>query len=198
MITATAVHPGLVAAILAEPEDDALRLVYADWLEEHGEDAWAQFIRAGVAAADSHDMTLNTERLFGLSFLVGTLTAEMRFLWYWERGFVEYIQTTESFWLRYGRAICAAHPVQRLSLLDRHPHQQYPEGPWDWICIPTGEVSGEASCLSTQFFRELLAEQGLESYWHVLDYDSLSSARDALSRAGLAWARAEAAASAVV
>jgi type VI secretion system protein ImpC len=32
-------------AILTDPEDDAPRLVYADWLEEHGEAARADFIR---------------------------------------------------------------------------------------------------------------------------------------------------------
>jgi len=35
----------LLAAIRAAPEDDAPRLVYADWLEEHGQPEWAEFIR---------------------------------------------------------------------------------------------------------------------------------------------------------
>src|SRR5262249_23722465 len=44
-------------AIYAAPEDDAVRLVYADWLEEQGEAARAEFIRvqieyARAAAAD--------------------------------------------------------------------------------------------------------------------------------------------------
>src|SRR5262245_31886156 len=44
----------LLQAILESPDDDAPRLVYADWLEEHGtseaEKAWAEFIRLQVAA----------------------------------------------------------------------------------------------------------------------------------------------------
>jgi uncharacterized protein (TIGR02996 family) len=36
---------GLLQAILDDPEDDGLRLVYADWLEEHGEPERAEFIR---------------------------------------------------------------------------------------------------------------------------------------------------------
>src|SRR5688572_25485946 len=32
-------------AIRASPDDDLPRLVYADWLEEHGEQAHAEFIR---------------------------------------------------------------------------------------------------------------------------------------------------------
>jgi uncharacterized protein (TIGR02996 family) len=35
---------GFLAAILADPDDDLPRLVYADWLEEHGDDR-AEFIR---------------------------------------------------------------------------------------------------------------------------------------------------------
>src|SRR5262245_10972802 len=35
----------LLQAILADPEDDAIRLVYADYLEERGEPERAEFIR---------------------------------------------------------------------------------------------------------------------------------------------------------
>jgi uncharacterized protein (TIGR02996 family) len=41
----------LLRAILANPDDDALRLVYADWLEEHGEAEHARFIRSQVETA---------------------------------------------------------------------------------------------------------------------------------------------------
>lgn len=36
---------GFLRAICASPEDDAVRLVYADWLEEHGDALRAEFIR---------------------------------------------------------------------------------------------------------------------------------------------------------
>lgn len=39
----------LWAAIRAHPNDDTPRLVYADWLEEHGDEARAAFIRAQCA-----------------------------------------------------------------------------------------------------------------------------------------------------
>src|SRR5947209_4631855 len=41
-------HPGFLQDILAHPEDDAPRLIYADWLDEHGGDGGrdrAAFIR---------------------------------------------------------------------------------------------------------------------------------------------------------
>jgi uncharacterized protein (TIGR02996 family) len=39
-----------LAAIRADPDDDTVRLVYADWLAENGESARAEFIRAECAA----------------------------------------------------------------------------------------------------------------------------------------------------
>src|SRR3954447_18033797 len=35
----------LLAAIRAAPDDDAPRLIYADWLDEHGQPERAEFIR---------------------------------------------------------------------------------------------------------------------------------------------------------
>lgn len=44
---------GLRAAIVAQPDDDIVRLIYADWLQENGQPARAQFIRVQVAAAQA-------------------------------------------------------------------------------------------------------------------------------------------------
>jgi uncharacterized protein (TIGR02996 family) len=44
-------HDALVQAILAAPDDDTPRLVYADWLDDHGDPARAEFIRAQCAIA---------------------------------------------------------------------------------------------------------------------------------------------------
>src|SRR5262249_13695791 len=41
----------LLAAVIAEPDDDGARLVYADFLEERGDTARAQFLRTQVALA---------------------------------------------------------------------------------------------------------------------------------------------------
>jgi uncharacterized protein (TIGR02996 family) len=43
----------LLQAILADPDDDHLRLVYADWLEEHGNADRAEFIRVQIELARS-------------------------------------------------------------------------------------------------------------------------------------------------
>jgi uncharacterized protein (TIGR02996 family) len=45
-------NPALLAAVVADAEDDAPRLVYADWLEEHGDPDRAEFIRNQCALFD--------------------------------------------------------------------------------------------------------------------------------------------------
>ena len=39
-------------AILETPDDDTPRLIYADWLDEHGDVARAEFIRLQCRLAD--------------------------------------------------------------------------------------------------------------------------------------------------
>jgi uncharacterized protein (TIGR02996 family) len=41
-----------IAAVIARPDDDLPRLVFADWLDEHGEPEWAEFIRVQCKLAD--------------------------------------------------------------------------------------------------------------------------------------------------
>lgn len=44
-------HEALLAAVLTNPDDDAPRLVYADWLQEHGQPERAEFIRVQIEKA---------------------------------------------------------------------------------------------------------------------------------------------------
>jgi uncharacterized protein (TIGR02996 family) len=46
-------HNGLLRAILQDPEDNSLRLIYADWLEDNGDPIRAEFIRLGIAYAEN-------------------------------------------------------------------------------------------------------------------------------------------------
>jgi uncharacterized protein (TIGR02996 family) len=62
----------LYNAVLAAPEDDAPRLVYADWLDEHGRADRAEFIREQVACSrDPRRPDVRTIQLFR-SLLHGT------------------------------------------------------------------------------------------------------------------------------
>src|SRR5215217_5840813 len=51
----------LLAAIRAAPDDDAPRLVYADWLDEHGQPERAEFIRLQCERARPDDPALRRQ-----------------------------------------------------------------------------------------------------------------------------------------
>lgn len=54
----------LFANVLDAPADDTARLVLADWLEEHGEEAFGRFVRAGVVASQFRGMELISDPEF--------------------------------------------------------------------------------------------------------------------------------------
>jgi uncharacterized protein (TIGR02996 family) len=54
----------LLAAILANPDDDTVRLVYADYLQEHGDEDRAEFIRVQIELARGPD-GIDCERMDG-------------------------------------------------------------------------------------------------------------------------------------
>src|SRR5262245_403802 len=45
-----------LADIIEHPDDDAPRLIYADWLDEHGDEARAEFIRVQIELSRAPDM----------------------------------------------------------------------------------------------------------------------------------------------
>jgi uncharacterized protein (TIGR02996 family) len=53
----------LLEAVFATPGDDAPRLVYADWLDEHGEPAQAAFIRAQIELGRHQPDTAEHDRI---------------------------------------------------------------------------------------------------------------------------------------
>jgi len=60
-------HPeadALLDAIFNHPDDDTPRLVYADWLQEHGYEDYAQFIRLQCAAAHEELWSDEANRLW--------------------------------------------------------------------------------------------------------------------------------------
>jgi uncharacterized protein (TIGR02996 family) len=60
-------HPeaeALLNAIYDHPDDDTPRLVYADWLQEHGQENYAQFIRLQCAAAREQLWSAEANRLW--------------------------------------------------------------------------------------------------------------------------------------
>jgi uncharacterized protein (TIGR02996 family) len=130
------VGEALMQAILAEPEDEGPRLVYADWLEENGgpqEQARAEFIRVQVELAKTPE---NTPRHKELSAREKALWKAHKAEWLkdlpphlrkrdlrFHRGFLEELSLPPKTWAKHGEKLFGRHPVHRLRLsgsVDRH------------------------------------------------------------------------------
>jgi uncharacterized protein (TIGR02996 family) len=90
----------LLRSVIDSPEDDAPRLVFADWLEEHGETQRAEFIRVGCEYERLLKESPRWQQLHG--WITAMLSTKYAKAWYaelpkllgihwWEfrRGFVE-------------------------------------------------------------------------------------------------------------
>jgi uncharacterized protein (TIGR02996 family) len=118
----------LLRAVCDSPDDDAPRLVFADWLEENGDEnerAWAEFIRVQCAAArlaaDDPQREELRRRAIGLSkhhtfnywqdrLPKGMLVRSV------ERGFPAKVRTSVLNFLRQGKRLFQVAPVQYLEL----------------------------------------------------------------------------------
>jgi uncharacterized protein (TIGR02996 family) len=112
-------------AIVAEPQDDATRLVFADWLEEQGDADRAAFIRAQVERARLAEDDPRQEDLAGregellarrgaewLAELPGPLRRDAEF----RRGFVARLRCTAGEFLAGLPALARSVPLEELAL----------------------------------------------------------------------------------
>ncbi|MCU0704556.1 MAG: TIGR02996 domain-containing protein [Fimbriiglobus sp.] len=107
----------LLKSVLASPDDDLPRLVYADWLDEHGDPARAEFIRTQIELAKLPD---HDPRYRALEDREHELLSEHEAGWLgegvvgirewdWKRGFLS------------GISASSARLVRANRLLDQHP-----------------------------------------------------------------------------
>lgn len=115
-------------AIRAEPDDMAHRLVFADWLDEHGDEPRAEFIRlqvgrdglplahpkARTAVAREAELLARHGDEWNQSLPAGVRRVR------YHRGFVEEVALTAEELLALGPALFAAAPVRRLQLRGTH------------------------------------------------------------------------------
>lgn len=148
----------LIAAVLAEPEEDLPRLVFADWLEENGEPERAGFIRREVKRGDDGgrpcvlpwfsrggggrwywgaDGNTRLWRKGEIKTVCDTLPEPEHADWTagFSRGFVSEVGCLASDWLRYAGNLFARHPLTRVVLLDKEPFDF--EGRYLWTAAPT-------------------------------------------------------------
>jgi uncharacterized protein (TIGR02996 family) len=123
-----------LAEIVGNPDDDNVRLVFADWLEDQGDTDRAAFVRAQVRLAhfDWRAMPATVERFPGER---GTLQRQVDGLWRrhkdewlaelpqavrrvvrFQRGFVEVLGGSPSHVLKVTRRFWATHPIRELDI----------------------------------------------------------------------------------
>ncbi len=129
-----------IRSIKACPQDDAPRLVFADWLEEHGQEARANFIRRSVQNSASNIMhsvhlsyraykageQVTFEDLmeyrpwehFRADFITQVIVAGVSYqrCVVWHRGFPVIVGCTERNWHRYG--VDYSWPIQAVCYSD--------------------------------------------------------------------------------
>jgi uncharacterized protein (TIGR02996 family) len=121
---------GLLDAIRESPENDSLRLVYADWLEEHGHGERAELIRVQLELAPLLEGAWEVEfsrvralerreadLLPACSDWLAGLPSPDPVEWRFERGLPSWLSMDDfpSFH-RYGRRLFRASPVERLTI----------------------------------------------------------------------------------
>ena len=125
----------LLRTILLHPAENTPRLVYADWLQEHGGEPRAEFIRdtrgnwphvyflwdelaasiptAKLAGYGREDETGLPRWTFNLPHLWGKAV--------WDRGFVAELHLPLAAFMEHAPALFRAHPIERVTLTDRRP-----------------------------------------------------------------------------
>jgi uncharacterized protein (TIGR02996 family) len=193
-----------LAAILAEPDADVHRLVYADWLDEHGDPDRAEFIRVQCAVAidplahnpppsnprcacslctlrrrerallASHQVDWRMRDLPGMPF--GNWVTDFR------RGFVAEVTLACDQWMRHGPALVRAAPLEGVGLADRKPLRH--DGWFFWLRHPGVTFADDLPYLLPDDLAYVMSAAERREGW-----ESEAAAREALSVACLTWAR---------
>lgn len=108
-------------AIIAAPDDDVPRLVFADYLEELGEERRAEFIRTHVASSTALDGEERREAALRAAELLAEHRAEwviphFRAVQKFRRGFIESIATTAERLLTSAERVFAHSPIRELRI----------------------------------------------------------------------------------
>lgn len=126
-----------LADIIAHPEDDAPRLIYADWLQEQGRETRAELIRVQIelasrrhAGGPTHCGRSRWLRNRERELLSDWEAADVPWgpagplffapaAWTHRRGFLFSISLDTEDWLRFGPALVRLVPLEEMSLTDR-------------------------------------------------------------------------------
>lgn len=155
----------LLRAILEYPAEDTPRLVYADWLQENGDEEQAEFIRVQVGLSHrvpllpegdpERDGEYNLWERLRSGMLDSALPClnSLGIFPYWipsvgqsrcgvyVRGFVSEICLPLAAFMKHAPALFAAHPIERVTLTDRESRMDFPYDEFPWFTwFPVREI----------------------------------------------------------
>jgi uncharacterized protein (TIGR02996 family) len=202
-------------AIRTNPDDDTARLVYADFLQEHGEGDRAEFIRWQVARF--HDLSDGPLDRFvewprdggvwpyddwpdSATAIFGPHLPRVTFRW--RRGFIDSVGLPVAVFTRNAKSLFARHPVTDVSLHDVRP-ELHPAHVEPDAAEPDGKphilvgVDTEQDTLfgcrvpMPVWYRlvGLIEEDAEPDVWPHKTFATLAHARTALSAACVHWGR---------
>jgi len=135
-------HDAFLADILAHPDDDTPRLVYADWLDDNGDPDRAEFIRVSI---ERHRLAEDAARHQLLDARIVELLARHEARWTlplvergaemfgWRRGFVERIDSEIGPFLNAQAELFRLTPIRHVAILgprlERHQVQALIDSP---------------------------------------------------------------------
>jgi uncharacterized protein (TIGR02996 family) len=159
-------------AIFAEPEEPAHRLVYADWLDERGDSALAQFIRVQCEI----ERGAEGKRLEALRKQEKQLLAKNRTKWMADvpkhlrskvgmrGGFVGHLELPAKALRKYGAELFDRYPIYSVQLSDPYPKQETSQlavepfwGRVRWLVLRMAPATVLETLLSGYFLHSLRA-----------------------------------------
>ncbi|MFO0824094.1 MAG: TIGR02996 domain-containing protein [Gemmataceae bacterium] len=157
----------LLAAIIANPDEDTPRLVYADWLDENGQPERAEFIRLQIRSAnlpDSPEGLIVKQRVmrlcdkYGVTWLeqLGLVRNEGR----WVRGFVEHVTVTPEHLVSFLERLFRVTPVSSLEVLPGFVHGGPTALP---VLFELAEWPQLSRIRSLRLFRLPIGDQGIRA-----------------------------------
>lgn len=203
----TNTEAGLLDDIIANPADDVPRLIYADWLEEHGQEERAEFIRVQIELTQCPDPFDNRELSIlyrAPAFLDFPGTKQDDFGWngtgsteieydsgvktVFRRGFLTEVHAPFAVLAKHLPRLVWEHPIERVRVTDREPHQFTTHAEWGrWPGYP-GEDPKHTIPEDIWLMLQHATTTDVRQHWS-LAYSTADAAHAALSVALLKRAR---------
>lgn len=210
-----ALDPSLLQAILDCPADDWPRTLAAEWLEDHGEAAMAEYVRQSlwIAANRSRfhpgepvplcspsdcewcaakDGTVRAVHRYGQEWAGEPLGEINDAIYTYNRGFVSTVRIDLASWLAHGRSIVRQHPVERVEASDKRPWAMQDGRRFAWAFSRRPELDAQSSLpeeLIATMERWNPTYTGTHELGRVVYSYGLQDAIDLLSGVLLHWAK---------